>query len=127
MMKRFLNVQVCDATKAQCIVFCWSHNKKTQNLEPTTLAYEKNILCRCWSPDQQKIFAVVIHHLINKFFRTKIPTQLAIAEHTRNSFMVQGCKVWHLYSLGCVCSAVVCAGDREQRRQLCGMVLVSRE
>ena len=38
--------------------------------------------------------------------------------------MVPGCKVWHLYSLGCLCSAIVCAGDGEQRLQLCRMVLV---
>ncbi len=38
--------------------------------------------------------------------------------------MVQRRKVWHLYSLGCVCRAFICAGDREQRRQLCRMVLV---
>jgi len=52
-----------------------NHKAKTQNLEATTIVHEKFIL-----------FIACLHN--NKLHRSKIPTQLAIAQHKKNSLMV---------------------------------------
>ena len=77
-----------------------TYNKNAELRTPNTKfrTYEKNIL-------------TITHHYINKLHRTILSAQLAIAQHKRNSVVVQRSKVRHLHSLGCVCSAFVCAGD----------------